>query len=232
MRKIIVDNYEQLSNLAASTVFSEVMKDKQTNLSITGGSSPKGLFKVLIEKFNQNPDLIEMTKFFHFDETEYNNKKFTQDTLIPALYEPANVPEEQIFWFTYDNYQNYPNIIEENGGLDLMIIGLGADGHFCGNMPIATKFEERSYKVPIKEEYPWYKTMETLMDKEEIPEYFVTLGYQELLKVKHLVMIVNGENKADALKRMLADEISTEFPATILRTHPNFTLIVEKSAVS
>lgn len=231
MRQITVENYEQLSNLAASTIFSEIMQDKQTNLAITGGSSPKGMFKILIEKFNLNPDLLDKTNFFHFDEVEYGNKKFTQDTMNSELYGPANIPADKIYWMTYDNHESYPDTIEENGGLDLMILGLGADGHFCGNMPIATQFEENAYQIPIKEEYPWFKTFETLMPKEEIPDYFITLGYKELLKVKHLVMIVNGEGKKEALRRMLNDEISPECPATILRTHPNFTLIADKSAI-
>lgn len=63
------------------------------------------------------------------------------------------------------------------------------------------------------------------------PEYLVTVGLQSLLKVKHLVLIVNGEQKAEAVKRLIeGSEITTDFPASGLRLHPSLTVILDQGA--
>ena len=58
------------------------------------------------------------------------------------------------------------------------------------------------------------------------------MGAKSLMKVKHLVMIVNGKHKAQILKDMLEKPISNELPATVLKLHPNFTIIADKDAAS
>ena len=52
------------------------------------------------------------------------------------------------------------------------------------------------------------------------------------MKVKHLVMIVNGKHKAEILKQVLDSPITDELPATVLKLHPNVTVICDKEAAS
>ena len=52
------------------------------------------------------------------------------------------------------------------------------------------------------------------------------------MKVKHVVMIVNGKHKAEILKKMLDEPISNELPSTVLKLHPNFTIIADQDAAS
>ena len=58
------------------------------------------------------------------------------------------------------------------------------------------------------------------------------MGPKSLMRVKHLVMIVNGKEKAEILKQMLDSPITDELPATILKLHPNFTVICDQDAAS
>ena len=62
--------------------------------------------------------------------------------------------------------------------------------------------------------------------------YSITMGPASLMKVKHLVLIVNGKHKAEIFKKFLTEPISEELPATILRLHPNFTVIADEDAAS
>ena len=52
------------------------------------------------------------------------------------------------------------------------------------------------------------------------------------MRVKHLVMIVNGREKAEILKKVLESDVTDELPATILKLHPNFTILADKEAAS
>ncbi|MDQ0361118.1 glucosamine-6-phosphate deaminase [Breznakia pachnodae] len=235
MKKIIVDTYDELSDLMNSIIVAEMTKDKKSNISITAGASPKGVYERLVKFYKKYSKDVKNTYFYNFDEVPAmnpNEEGMTLSSLREQFYTPANVEEENIVKLNLDNYDTYDQIIEDNGGLDLMMIGLGADGHFCGNMPMGTDFSQYTYRMYIKEEYPWYAPIKEQYGDNEVPEYFVTMGLKSLLKVKHLVLIVNGTSKAEALKKMLTLDMTNEFPATGLLLHPNFTIIADKEAAA
>ena len=60
----------------------------------------------------------------------------------------------------------------------------------------------------------------------------LSMGPKSLMRVKHLVMIVTGEEKAKILIEILDSPITDELPSTILKLHPNFTVICDKEAAS
>lgn len=232
MKKIIVKSYEDMSELMVSILLGEMVKDKRTNISITGGSTPIRVFEILSEKFKLMKDVLNDTYFYNFDDAEIEGVSTTNTLLKKQFYDTAEVNSDNIVSLTVHNYLHYDEEIKKHGGLDLMMIGLGMDGHFCGNMPYAADFSKETYAINIEKKYPWYSNWEEMCKNCTIPEYFVTMGFKSLLKTKHLVMIVNGKKKAEAVKRMLTEDINNSFPSTILRMHPNFTLILDEEAAS
>jgi len=231
MKKIIVDSYKEMSELAASILLSEMTKDKRTNISITAGATPKGVYKILTKWYLKYPESFIDTYFYSFDEVEVGSLPGATITdLNESFYKPAKIPRKRINSLTYANYQEYDQLIKEDGGLDIMMLGLGQDGHFCGNMPYGTDLRQFTYKLPIKEEYPWYRALQELFPGQDLPEYFVTMGMRSLMKVKHLILIVNGKAKAEAVKKMLTLDVTNEFPATALLQHPNLTIILDQEA--
>ena len=109
-----------------------------------------------------------------------------------------------------------------------MVIGLGYDGHFCGNCPRCTPFDSYTYCIDFKEKQavnPSYK------DRPRQP-FTLTMGPKSLMRVHHLIMIVNGKEKAEIFKRFLDEPIHQDLPATILKLHPNFTVICDQEAAS
>ncbi|MDL2276659.1 6-phosphogluconolactonase, partial [Breznakia sp. OttesenSCG-928-G09] len=227
MNKIIVDTYEELSEMTASILLTEMTKDKRSNLSITAGASPKGVYEKLAVWYKKYKNEFQNTYFYNFDEIEDGSGKpgVTISALYEQFYKPAGVEEKNIKKLSYANYDTYDQEIKDDGGIDVMMIGLGGDGHFCGNMPVGTDFTQETYKMYVKKEYPWYGLFEEMFPNGNIPEYFVTMGLKSLMKVKHLVLIVNGASKAEAVKKLFTLEPTNEFPATALLQHPNFTII-------
>lgn len=234
MKLITTDTYEEMSEMMTAILLAEMTQDKRTNLSITAGSSPKGVYELLAKWYKKYAGKFGDTYFYNFDEIVYD--KVPEGITISALQEqfltPAGVPEKNIRRLTLENYAQYDEMIREDGGLDVMMIGLGGDGHFCGNMPVSTDFSKETHKVYFKEEYPWYKDVGALFGGSDIPEFFVTMGFKSLLKVKHLVLIVNGKSKAEILKKALSGEVTPLIPGSVLKLHPNFTVIADKEAAS
>lgn len=114
---------------------------------------------------------------------------------------------------TMENWETYDEEISRAGGIDVMVIGLGYDGHFCSNCPRCT---------PTMDSYSYAMDRATknkanlIIQRENIYLITLTMGLRGLMKVKHLVMIVNGKEKAGILKRVLDSPITDELPSTVL----------------
>ena len=235
MRIIVEENFERYSERAASLVISETLKDKKVNLSLTSGNSPVGAYKYVIEYFKNNKELVKNIDFFNFD-SAYNDGATEQEAgqgMTDFIFGPAGIDPKRVHTITEDNYQNYDEMIAECGGLDLMLIGLGGDGHFCANMPHSTNFLDQTYKVEYNKAYAWYDFLIDFYEGEEnIPQHMYTMGTLSVMKVKHLVMIANGKSKAPVVRKLLTTDITNEFPSSVLKLHPNLTIILDKEAAS
>lgn len=236
MKLIITDTYEEMSNYAAQTILSMMTTDKRVNLSLTAGSTPKGTYDALISHLNTTTALLENVHFYTFDGMPTVNKnKGTLDHLNDMLYDHIEIDRDFIHELTIDNIDEIRDSIYNSGGLDYMLVGLGDDGHFCGNMPYKTEFlsDIYTYRLSQNKDMPWYATYLSLVNEEsELPDEVVTMGMPMLMKTKQLVLIVNGKNKASTFKRFIKSEITNEFPSSILKLHPNLTVIVDKDAAS
>ena len=114
-----------------------------------------------------------------------------------------------------------------------MILGLGYDGHFCGNSPRKTKWDNLTVKLPIfKEHFQSIANSEFDGELAAVPDYFVTMGPRSVMMARQLVMIVNGKHKASMVKRVIEGEIDEMIPATILKLHPDLTIIMDQDAAS
>ena len=144
------------------------------------------------------------------------------------FFEPAHILEEHIHRITLDNWHDYDWQIRQAGGIDVMVIGLGHDGHFCGNCPRCTQFDSYTYCMEYKDKLA---VNPTYGERPRQP-YTITMGAKSLMRVNHLVMIVDGHKKAEIFKRFIEEPINEEVPATVLKLHPNFTVICDEAAAS
>lgn len=235
MKIITTKDYEELSQLAASILLAEMSQDHRSNISITAGETPKRCYEILGERLKMQRGILDNNYFYNFDEVKSidESEGMTIRELKRQFFEPLDISMDSVVQLTYDNYQKFDQMIDDHGGLNLMLIGLGSDGHFCGNMPHATDFNQLAYRLEFKSDYPWYDSLKEMYRDRTYPEYLVTLGLQSLLKVEHLVLIVNGKQKAKAVKRLIeSSEITPAFPASGLRLHPNFTVILDQDAAA
>ncbi len=229
MKLIVEPNEQAMSESALHILLGAMMQDKRVNISLTSGESPKPLYKIMAPMIKGKPQ-FEDVHYYLFDEAPHPGKVYgpNWDMMHEMFFDAAGVPDERIHDTVADNWETYDWEIREAGGLDVMLIGLGFDGHFCSCCPRCTPLDSYTYAQDRAERNavnPGYP---------EKPGYPVTytMGPKSLMRAKHLVMIVNGKHKAHILKRMLDEPISNELPATVLKLHPNFTVICDADAAS
>lgn len=228
MKVMIEKNFETMSETAKTALLGHMSQAKRVNLAITAGKTPIKVYEKMVTTVKDSPN-YDNVHYYNFDEIPLPNQTegITISDLKKLYLTPANIKPEQIHPLTIDNYQEQDQQIEAVGGLDAMLIGLGEDGHFCGNMPQTTRFNETTYKVTVSGEEPWF--VPEMMQK---GMSFVTMGPVSIMRVKHLILIVNGKKKASMVKDVLTGPITEEKPASFLQLHPNLTVILDQEAAS
>ena len=207
MKLIIEENEQKMSESCMQIVLGAMMQDKRVNISLTSGRSPRTMYKMMIP-YVKDQEKFKDVQYYIFDDGPWVGKEHGPiwDEMHELFYTPANIPDSQ----------------------DVMVIGLGWDGHFCSNCPRCTPMDSYTYKIDRNDQVA---VNPTYRPRADIP-YVYTMGPKSLMRVKHLVMIVNGKEKAEILKQILDSDVTGELPSTVLKLHPNFTIIADKDAAS
>lgn len=232
-RILVGKDYDEMSEIAAYFMVSQMAQPKRMNIAITAGSTPKKIYEKLVPMVKSN---FKNVHYFNFDEIpnplgEYD---VTIGNLRRQFLTPAQIEEERIHALTLDNYQEQDQKLQDMGGLDVMMLGLGGDGHFCGNLPNVTKLNSWTSRVDmtLEEMQALLKSEGCLIPKTMERTYYVTMGPRSVLHTKKIVMIVNGHHKAKILKRILTEDISMACPSTVFQLHPDVTIIADEDAMS
>lgn len=237
MKLIVTKNYEEMSTVGAQQLLGAMHSQYRTNISITAGSTPKGVYEILVPLV-KDKSYFDNVHFYNFDEIpfkgEEDNYGVTMRNLNKAFFDPAKIDRDKIHVLDWTNYETQDERIKEDGGLDFVLLGVGADGHFCGNLPNTTKFGDLTSRV---DEDATPDMVNILLSEvggveEKRPDFFVTMGPKSIMQVKKLVMIASGESKAEIVKSLVEGTVTEEMPATLLTTHPNITLIVDQEAAA
>lgn len=234
MKIIITENEQEMATLATQHLLGQMLvSPNRVNLAITAGATPVEVYKQLAPQV-KDKDYLDHVHYYNFDEIPYKKTQregITMSDLRKLYFNDAAIPEERIHKLTVENYQECDRAIRDNGGLDCILLGIGTDGHFCGNLPNTTKFSDYTTLVNCDEEMK--KQLAGMYDDpEEIPDSYVTMGPSSVLAAKQLVLIACGEHKAAIIKRLVEEDVQTEVPISILKTHPNLTIILDKAAAS
>lgn len=203
MKLIITEDYQEMSRVAAHHLLGYMSKTRRVNLAITAGSTPKGMYEYLTTLVKGKP-WYDNCYFYNFDEIPFRGKEgegVTITNLRNLFFTPAGIKEENIQKLTIDNYREHDQKLAREGGLDLVVLGLGADGHFCGNLPNTTHFHEQTVEFPIQGEMVDIVAHGELGgDFSLVPDSYVTMGPKSIMAAKNLLIIVSGAGKAQALK--------------------------------
>lgn len=231
MKLIVVENVEELSKVSAEIMLGVMHGKGRVNIAPTTGTTPLRLYEIVKDRI-RDKEYFDHVHFYNFDETPFKISK-QEGRIITKLREifltPAGIAEENIHPLTEENFETRDAELAAMGGLDLVLLGLGADGHFCCNFPGYAKFDQQTVQIPIQGKLrDLYETV--YVDQNEIPDHLITMGPSAILSANRLLLMISGKEKAEMAKKALFGEVTESIPGSILRTHPNITVVVDKEA--
>ena len=236
MKIIVVENYEEMSERGAEIIAEVIKANPNATLGLATGSSPIGLYKRLISKYEQGEISFKDIHTVNLDEyvgldgdnnQSYryfmNNQLFNHVDIDKAnTHVPSGVAEDMA-----KECERYTKIIRDNIQ-DIQLLGLGSDGHIGFNEP-GSPFDGHTHIVELEEST--IKDNARLFDKiEDVPKSAITMGIADVMQAKSVLLIANGANKAEAVKAMIQGEVTEDCPASILQRHNNVTVIIDKEA--
>ena len=125
--------------------------------------------------------------------------------------------------------KRYEKIIEEHP-VDFQILGLGRNGHIGFNEP-GTAFDSRTHKVALTES-TIASNARFFDNEDDVPKFAYSMGIGTIMDAKAILLEAYGENKADAVQKMIEGPVTEDLPASILQQHPNVTIILDEAAAS
>ncbi|NLS90766.1 MAG: glucosamine-6-phosphate deaminase [Planctomycetaceae bacterium] len=235
----ISPTYEALSKQAAEFVAELLNAKPNAVLGLATGSSPIGLYRELVRMHkDEGLDFSQVTTF-NLDEYVGLPAEHPQSYhyfMYENLFKHINVPKEHIHIpsGTTKNYrafcQWYENRIKECGGIDMQVLGIGSDGHIAFNEPTSSLASRTRLKTLARQ------TIEDnarFFDRaEEVPIYAITMGVGTILEARHLLLVANGENKADAVAKMIEGPVTSMITASALQLHPHAKVFIDDAAAS
>lgn len=239
MKIVKVSDYQEMSEWAGKQVIEKVKSVRQPILGLATGSTPEGLYRYLIEA-NKNHDVsfenvttFNLDEYIGLDRDDPNSyqyfmkeKLFDQIDIDPNRTHLPNGVAADIEQECLD----YEALIKKTGVIDLQILGLGVNGHIAFNEP-GTSFTSRTQRTDLVEE-----TIEAnarfFENKADVPTQAITMGIETIMESKEIILLASGENKAEAVKRLVEGEVTEDFPASILQKHPHVTIVIDEAAAS
>ena len=232
-------DYKDMSRKAANIISAQLIMKPNCVLGLATGSTPIGTYDQLVEWYNKGDlDFSEVTTV-NLD--EYKGLPRTNDQsyyyfMHQHLFDRVNIDPERT------NVPNgmepdaekecgrYEELIRSLGGVDLQLLGLGHNGHIGFNEP-GEAFEKETHCVDLTE-----STIEAnkrfFASADDVPKQAYTMGIKTIMQAKKILIVVNGENKADIVERAFFGPVTPEVPASILQLHNDVTLVGDEAALA
>lgn len=239
MRIYETANYEEMSRKAANILSAQVISKPDSVLGLATGSTPIGMYDQLVEWYNKGDVDFSEVKTVNLDEYKglaSDNDQSYYYFMHKHLFDRVNINPDNTN--VPDGTQmdsekecaRYEKLIESMGGVDIQLLGIGRNGHIGFNEP-DNCFAKTTHCVDLTE-----STIEAnkrfFASADDVPRQAYTMGIGTIMKAKKILLIVNGEDKADALAKAVYGPVTPEVPASILQFHNDVVIVADQAALS
>jgi glucosamine-6-phosphate isomerase len=236
MKQIIYNNYTELSVKTAERIATIISEKPDALLCFPAGETSIGTFKHLIELNQKGVISFKKCKIVGLDEWANIGAMKSENCfsfLKKHLFDHIDYSEENLCFFDGESSDlkhecvKTDDFIKKNGPIDMMLLGVGMNGHLGLNEP-GTSFDLYSHIVNLDETtkivgQKYFSGKVTLSKG-------ITLGIKYVLEAQTVILQLNGNRKAEVVKRLIESEVSPGFPASVIKSHLNSFLLLDKEA--
>jgi galactosamine-6-phosphate isomerase len=236
LQPTILPDYEVLSRRAAELVVAALRAKPASLICLAAGSTPIRTYEILAAEGGKEPDLFEHCRIIKLDEwggLPPSSLATCDFQIRSTLVAPLNLFDRYIGFESdprdpENEAKRVADWLDQNGPIDLSILGLGVNGHLGFAEP-AEFLQPFAHVAKLSRE----SLTHAMIAKSEIrPTYGLTLGMADLIQSRKILLLVSGASKREPLQRLLSGKISTDFPASMLQVHNDVRLLCDAAATS
>ena len=225
---------------AAADLYTALLQEKPACLlGLATGSTPIPLYRELVKRYEAGELDFSRVRSVNLDEYKGLSGDHPQSYryfMDVNLFDHVNIKKENttvpdgLAGDVEAMCEAYEEKIEEWGGIDLQLLGIGHDGHIGFNEP-DDFFPAKTHEAKL--EQITREANKRFFDSiDEVPTAAFSMGIGTVMSARKIVLIATGADKAQALKQALTGPVTPRLPASILQFHPDVTVIADEAALS
>jgi glucosamine-6-phosphate isomerase len=236
MKQIIYKDYTELSVKTAEQIAAIITEKPDALLCFPAGETSVGTFKCLIDLNKSGKISFKKCRIVGLDEWAHIGEMRSENGfsfMKKHLFNHIDYSKENLCFFDGESADllnecvKTDDFIRKYGPVDMMLLGIGMNGHLGLNEP-GTSFGLNAHLAHLDE------TTKLIGKK-----YFsanvelstgITLGIKDIMEAKTVILQINGSRKAEIAKKLFDSEVTTAFPASVLKEHKNSFVILEGEA--
>ncbi len=238
MKLIVCKNYDDLSAAAAELVAGVIRENPTCVLGLATGSTPVGLYRGLIDRYNRGE--LDFSGVTSVNLDEYypiapDNDQSYRYFMNQNLFDHVNIDKAKTY--VPDGLaadpdaacEAYEAIVARVGAADIQVLGIGQNGHIGFNEP-ADALEVKTHVTGLTES-TIKANARFFASEADVPTKALTMGIGTILGAKRIVILASGASKQDAVAKLLAGKLDTSCPASMLNLHSDVTVICDEAAM-
>lgn len=235
MKEHVCSNYCELSKKVAERIIEQLRTKPKSLITIAGGETPLGVLKYLSEHLVSEDVDYSQVKFISLDEwvgLDSNTYGSCRQTLNDGLFNNINLTSDQIIFFD-GNAENLTlecekvdKIICDHEAIDLIVLGIGMNGHLGFNEPNIVTTNASIVKLSDVTKNVMNKYFNESMEL----THGITLGYNQILQSKKIILMASGSNKRSIMDEMKRVKVSYSLPASLLKYNDALEIYIDEEA--
>lgn len=238
MKVTVLKTAEEIGVAVAKIFTDEVKANPDCILGLATGASPIPTYQNIIKTHKEDGISFKGVKTYNLDEycdLPKADKNSYYTFMHEQLFNGLDILEENVHFLdgnaadTDAECKRYDNEINEAGGIDVQLLGIGNNAHIGFNEP-ADAFTDGSFKVKLTDST--IEANKIYFDENPMPHYALTMGVNQIMSAKKIVLIATGPKKAEAIRNMIKGEVTPQVPASILQNHSDVEIFLDEAAAS
>ncbi|HZJ57503.1 MAG TPA: glucosamine-6-phosphate deaminase [Clostridia bacterium] len=239
MKIIISESREEFNGTAADIVRRQIQDKPDSVLGLATGSTPLGLYNLLVCMGIKGDLDFSRIKTFNLDEYKGLSRDHPQSYyhyMYENLFSKINIRDENVNILngekadSYRECAEYEKRIKASGGIDLQVLGIGHNGHIGFNEP-GTPFDSITDLIDLTD-----RTIEAnsrfFDSPHQVPRQALSMGIKTIMQARNIILLITGSAKARIAAKALRGSITPDVPASVLQLHPFVTVILDKESAA
>lgn len=231
-RRLTFSTEDAAADAVAELVIAVIQRKPNAVLGLATGATMEPVYARLVDAFKRGEVSFAGVTSFNLDEyaeLPTSHPCSYRSTMNALLFDHVDIEKAKTFLPQVSGSpgEGYERMIEEAGGIDLQLLGIGRNGHIGFNEPGSTR-ESRTRLVKLHEDT--LKANARFFSDGPVPTTAVTMGISTILSARQIALLATGGAKADAIRRAGCGGFQAECPASALQEHDNVTWFLDTAA--